>query len=74
MEIIKFLSSISSIGEIYCSLGNWNIELVLLTTNFEHFILLMEQMKNKYIQDIIDYDYVFLEHIHKTHMNMNKFI
>jgi len=61
MEIIKYLSSISSIREIYCTFGNWNIELILLTPNFEHFIALMEKIKNRYIEDIMHYNYVFIE-------------
>ena len=70
MEIIRYLSTISSIGEIYCILGNWSIELILLTPSFEHFITLMEKIKNRYIQDIMHYDYVFIEDTYKTSTNL----
>jgi len=69
-EIIRYLSTISSIGEIYCGLGNWNVELLLLTPSFEHFITLMEKIKNRYIQYIRYYDYVFIDDTFNTYTNL----
>jgi DNA-binding Lrp family transcriptional regulator len=42
------------------------LELSVFTLNFEHFHKLMENIRNKFPDDITNYDYLYVTKIHKT--------
>ena len=64
--IINHLSSIPFIWEIHKAVGGYDLELSVFTLNFEHFHKLMEDIRNKFPDDITNYDYLYVTKIHKT--------
>jgi len=64
--IISYLSSIPFIWEIHKAIGGYDLELSVFTFNFEHFHELMEDIRNKFPEDITNYDYLYVTKIHKT--------
>ena len=64
-QIIRYLSDIPFIWEIYKAIGGCDIEIALFTLNFEHFYLLMEELRNKFPDDITYYDYLHITNVHK---------
>ena len=64
--IINYLSNIPFIWEIHKAVGGYDLELSLFTLNFEHFHKLMEDIRNKFPEDITSYDYLYVTEIHKT--------
>ena len=67
-HIISYLSSIPFISEIHKAVGGCDLELSVFTLNFEHFHKLMEDIRNKFPDDIINYDYLYVTKIHKTNL------
>jgi len=65
-NIIGYLSSIPFIWEIHKAVGGCDLELSVFTFNFEHFHELMEDIRNKFPEDITNYDYLYVTKIHKT--------
>jgi len=65
-HIISHLSSIPFIWEIHKAIGGYDLELSVFTFNFEHFHELMEDIRNKFPEDITNYDYLYVTKIHKT--------
>ncbi|UCD13280.1 MAG: AsnC family transcriptional regulator [Thermoplasmatales archaeon] len=65
-HIISYLSSIPFIWEIHKAVGGYDLELSIFTLNFEHFHELMEDIRNKFPEDITNYDYLYVTKIHKT--------
>ena len=65
-HIINYLSNIPFIWEIHKAIGGCDLELTLFTFNFEHFYKLMEDLRNKFPEDITSYDYLFVSKLHKT--------
>ena len=64
--IINYLSNIPFIWEIHKTVGGCDLELSVFTLNFEHFHKLMEDLRNKFPEDITNYDYLFVTKLHKT--------
>ena len=64
--IISYLSNIPFIQEIHKSIGGCDLELSIFTLNFEHFHKIMEDIRNKFPEDITNYDYLYVTKIHKT--------
>jgi Lrp/AsnC family leucine-responsive transcriptional regulator len=64
--IIRYLSNIPFIWEIHKAVGGYDLELSVFTLNFEHFHKLMEDIRNKFPEDITNYDYLYVTEIHKT--------
>jgi DNA-binding Lrp family transcriptional regulator len=64
--IISYLSNIPFIWEIHKAVGGCDLELSVFTLNFEHFHKLMEDIRNKFPEDIVNYDYLYVTKIHKT--------
>jgi Lrp/AsnC family transcriptional regulator for asnA, asnC and gidA len=64
--IISYLSNIPFIWEIHKAVGGYDLELSIFTLNFEHFHKLMEDIRNKFPDDITNYDYLYVTKIHKT--------
>jgi len=64
--IISYLSNIPFIWEIHKAVGGSDLELSVFTLNFEHFHELMENIRNKFPEDITNYDYLYITKIHKT--------
>lgn len=64
--IISYLSNIPFIWEIHKAVGGCDLELSVFTLNFEHFHKLMEDIRNKFPDDITSYDYLYVTKIHKT--------
>jgi DNA-binding Lrp family transcriptional regulator len=64
--IINYLSNIPFIWEIHKAIGGCDLELTLFTLNFEHFHKLMEDLRNKFPEDITNYDYLYVTKVHKT--------
>jgi Lrp/AsnC family leucine-responsive transcriptional regulator len=65
-HIIKYLSNIPFINEIHKTIGGYDLELNLFTLNFEHFHKMMEDLRNKFPEDLTNYDYLFISKVHKT--------
>ena len=65
-HIIRYLSSIPFINEIHKTIGGYDLELILFTLNFEHFHKMMEDLRNRFPEDLTNYDYLFISKIHKT--------
>jgi Lrp/AsnC family transcriptional regulator for asnA, asnC and gidA len=65
-KIINYLSNIQFIWEIHKAVGGYDLELSVFTLNFEHFHKLMEDIRNKFPNDITNYDYLYITKIHKT--------
>ena len=65
-HIISYLSNIPFIYEIHKAIGGCDLELTLFTLNFEHFQRLMEDLRNKFPEDITNYDYLFVSNVHKN--------
>jgi len=65
-HIISYLSNIPFICEIHKTIGGCDIELSLFTLNFEYFHKLMEDLRNKFPEDLTNYDYLFITKIHKS--------
>jgi Lrp/AsnC family transcriptional regulator for asnA, asnC and gidA len=63
--IIKYLSEIPFISEIHKTVGGYDLELSVFTLNFEHFYKLMEDIRNKFPDDIKNYDYLYVTKIYK---------
>ncbi len=64
--IISYLSNIPFIWDIHKSIGGCDLELSIFTLNFEHFHKIMEDIRNKFPEDIIYYDYLYVTKIYKT--------
>jgi len=64
--IIRYLSNIPFIWEVHKAVGGCDLELSIFTLNFEHFHKLMEDIRNKFPEDITNYDYLYVTKIHKT--------
>jgi Lrp/AsnC family transcriptional regulator for asnA, asnC and gidA len=64
--IIRYLSNIPFIWEVHKAVGGCDLELSVFTLNFEHFHKLMEDIRNKFPDDITNYDYLYVTKIHKT--------
>jgi Lrp/AsnC family leucine-responsive transcriptional regulator len=64
--IISYLSNIPFICEIHKTIGGCDLELSLFTLNFEYFHRLMEELRNKFPEDLTNYDYLFITKIHKS--------
>jgi len=64
--IIRYLSNIPFIWEVHKAVGGCDLELSVFTFNFEHFHKLMEDLRNKFPEDITNYDYLYVTKIHKT--------
>jgi Lrp/AsnC family transcriptional regulator for asnA, asnC and gidA len=64
--IIRYLSNIPFIWEVHKAVGGCDLELSVFTLNFEHFHKLMEDIRNKFPEDITNYDYLYVTKIHKT--------
>ena len=67
-QIINYLNNIPFIWEIHKAIGGCDLELTLFTANFEHFCILMEDLRNKFPDDIINYDYLFVTKVHKSNV------
>lgn len=65
-HIISYLSNIPFICEIHKTIGGCDIELSLFTLNFEYFHKLMEDLRNRFPEDLTNYDYLFITKIHKS--------
>lgn len=65
-KIISYLSNIPFIWEIHKAIGGCDLEITLFTLNFEHFHMLMEDIRNKFPEDITNYDYLYVTKIHKS--------
>ena len=65
-HIISYLSNIPFICEIHKAIGGCDLELSLFTLNFEYFHKLMEELRNKFPEDLTNYDYLFITKIHKS--------
>ena len=63
--IIRYLSNIPFVWEIHKAVGGYDLELSVFTLNFEHFHKLMEDLRNKFPDDITSYDYLYVTEIHK---------
>jgi Lrp/AsnC family transcriptional regulator for asnA, asnC and gidA len=64
--IIRYLSNIPFIWEVHKAVGGCDLELSVFTLNFEHFHKLMEDIRNKFPDDITNYDYLYVTKIHKS--------
>ena len=64
--IIKYLSEIPFISEVHKTVGGYDLELSVFTLNFEHFYKLMEDIRNKFPDDINNYDYLYVTKIYKS--------
>jgi Lrp/AsnC family transcriptional regulator, regulator for asnA, asnC and gidA len=67
-DIIKYLSNIPFIWEIHKAVGGYDLELSVFTLNFEHFHGLMDELRNKFPDDITSYDYMYVTNIHKINL------
>jgi len=65
-DIIRYLSNIPFIWEIHKAVGGYDLELSIFTLNFEHFHGVMDDLRNKFPDDITNYDYLYVTKIHKT--------
>lgn len=65
-NIIRYLSNSPFICEIHKAIGACDLEITLFTTNFEHFYRLMEDLRNRFPDDITSYDYLFVTQVHKS--------
>jgi DNA-binding Lrp family transcriptional regulator len=65
-NIISYLSNIPFIWEIHKAIGACDLEITLFTTNFEHFYRLMEDLRNRFPEDITNYDYLYVTQVHKS--------
>lgn len=63
-HIIHYLSSNSYIEEIYKVIGDYHLEIILHTTTLEHFHAIMEDFRNKYSNDLKDYDYYIISKVY----------
>jgi Lrp/AsnC family transcriptional regulator, leucine-responsive regulatory protein len=63
-HIIQYLSSNSYIEEIYKVIGEYHLEIMLHTNTLEHFHAIMEDIRNKYANDLKDYDYCIINKIY----------
>ena len=65
-SIIRYLSNSPFICEIHKAIGACDLELTLFTANFEHFYRIMEDLRDKFPEDITNYDYLYVTQIHKS--------
>ncbi len=65
-NIISYLSNIPFICEIHKAIGGCDLEISLFTLNFEYFHRLMEDLRNKFPEDLTNYDYLFITKIYKA--------
>jgi DNA-binding Lrp family transcriptional regulator len=63
-HIIQYLISNSYIEEIYKVIGEYHLEIMLHTNTLEHFHAIMEDIRNKYANDLKDYDYCIINKIY----------
>jgi DNA-binding Lrp family transcriptional regulator len=63
-HIIQYLSSNSYIEEIYKVIGEYHLEIMLHTNTLEHFHAIMEDIRDKYANDLKDYDYCIINKIY----------
>jgi DNA-binding Lrp family transcriptional regulator len=67
-NIIKFISKIPFTWEICKTVGGADLEFSLFATNFEHFYREMENIRNKFPNDFIHYDYIVITDFHKNNV------
>ena len=65
-QIISHLSNNPFIWEIHKAIGGCDLEITLFTANFEHFHKLMEDLRNKFPEDITNYDYLYVTNVYKS--------
>jgi hypothetical protein len=65
---VEYLSNIPFIWEIHKAVGGYDLELSIFTLNFEHFFELMEDLRNKFPDDITNYEYLYVTKIHKINI------
>jgi DNA-binding Lrp family transcriptional regulator len=63
-SIIRYFSLNSNILEIYKIIGDYHLEIVLLTNTLEHFHSIIEDFRTKYSNDIKDYEYIIINKVH----------
>jgi DNA-binding Lrp family transcriptional regulator len=63
-HIIQYLRSNSYIEEIYKIIGEYHLEITLHTNTLEHFHAFMEDIRNRYANDLKDYDYCIINKIY----------
>jgi len=64
-NIIDYLSHNPFIWEIRKAIGNYDIEVVFFSTNFEHFHQMMKTLQSIFPDDIIDYEYLYVTKYHR---------
>jgi DNA-binding Lrp family transcriptional regulator len=64
-KIVKYLSDNPFIWEIRRTIGNNDIEMILYSTNFEHFYRIMEDLRSTFPNSIANYDYLYVTKTHK---------
>jgi len=60
-EIINHLIKNPFVQEINKIIGNYDIEIMLFSTTLEHFHAIMENLRELFSNDILNYDYLFIE-------------
>jgi len=63
-HIIQYLRSNSYIEEIYKVIGEYHLEIMLHTNTLEHFHAIMEDIRNRYANDLKDYDYCIINKVY----------
>ena len=51
--------------EINKTIGGYDLEILLFSTNFEHFLSMVSEIREKFSKDIMDHDFLFMKKIHK---------
>jgi Lrp/AsnC family leucine-responsive transcriptional regulator len=72
--LTKFINHIRNnpfIQEINKVIGNYNLEIILLTTSFEHLYVIVEDIEKKFSNDIIIYDYHHITDINLSYPKLN---
>jgi len=62
--IVQYLSTNSYIEEIYRVIGEYHLEVILHTHTLEHFHAIMQDIRNRYSNDLKDYDYCIINKIY----------
>jgi DNA-binding Lrp family transcriptional regulator len=63
-HIIHYLSSNSYVEEIYKVIGDYHLEIILNTNTLEHFHAIIEDFRNRYSNDLKDYDYCIINKVY----------
>lgn len=61
--IVQYLSTNSYIEEIYKVIGEYHLEVILHTNTLEHFHAIMQDIRNRYSNDLKDYDYCIINKV-----------